>query len=187
MKKTDQRALGLQARASLPIPERSRLSKIISQHVLTQPWIKETKTISCYLSFRDEVETHTLIQTLLEMGKLICVPHTEKGNPEMTMVKLERFDDLEKGHYGILSPPKTGQTIISPKDIDVCLLPGATFDLWGNRIGYGAGYYDRYLAQLRPKAVTCGLAFSVQIVKQIQADDFDVPLDHLITEYGLIR
>lgn len=186
MNKRDLREHGLEARAQLSAEEKSLLSSKIQSHLITAPWIKKAQVISCYLSFNDEVETHMLLQTFLNDGKKVCIPYTEKGNPDMEMMILNDFLDLKRGHYGILSLAKNDSKVVDPRSIDVCLVPGAVFDLSGNRIGYGAGYYDRYLQKLKPEAITCGLAYSLQITKKIPSDPHDISLKKIITEDGFI-
>ncbi|GAG30094.1 unnamed protein product, partial [marine sediment metagenome] len=97
--------------------------------------------------------------------------------------KILDFDtELEKGKKGILEPKKEYYRLFSPEDIDLVIIPGVAFDLSGNRIGRGFGYYDNFLRKVRSSAKIVALAFEMQMVKKIPNDKNDIPVHKIITE-----
>ena len=148
--------------------------------------IKDHKpgTVLTYVSFRSEPDTHGLIEELLKTGIRVAVPKVEK--PEITFYHIESFDDLIPGYMGILEPaqnlnPWKEADVSLGRGTDMILVPGSVFDLKNNRIGYGGGYYDRFLGRY-PDLYSVGLAYRCQIIERIPSDEWDVPLDMVVTE-----
>jgi len=120
-------------------------------------------------------------QTLAE-GKRVVLPKVT--GKTLALVEIGNFDrDVSPGAWGILEPD-SGKPV-ELKDIALVVVPGAAFDLRGNRIGYGAGYYDKLLAQYR--GMTVALAFECQIVPDVPADSHDVPVRKIVTETRVIE
>ncbi len=148
--------------------------------------IKEHKpgTVLSYVSFKSETDTHTLIEELLGMGIRVAVPKVNKD--EIEFYYIESLDDLTPGYMGIPEPAEY-MSAWEPQDesegchADMILVPGSVFDLMNNRIGYGGGYYDRFLSRY-PGLYSIGLAYSCQITDKIPADAWDKPLDMVVTE-----
>jgi len=115
--------------------------------------------------------------------KKIVVPKSNTKNETLILSKLEKWEDLIEGAYGILEPRKIIE--VMPKKIDLAIVPGVGFDEKGNRLGHGKGYYDKLLQKTNAKKI--GLAFECQIVDQIPTFDNDVSMDMLITEKRVIN
>ena len=98
---------------------------------------------------------------------------------------MERWDDLKISSYGILEPKKDKIKNISSDKIDLIIVPGVAFDLKGNRMGHGKGYYDRFLNLV--KSTSIGLAFEFQIIENIPVESHDKPIDMIITEKRIIK
>lgn len=128
-----------------------------------------------YYSFGTEVDTHALINTLLEAGKTVCLPRVIGRG--MAAVRYTA-GALEKGAYGIWEP-------IGMKDTpcEIALVPLLAVDAAGNRLGYGGGYYDRYLRS-HPNMLRVGLCYEGQVVPALPAEKTDIPLSAIITENG---
>lgn len=149
----------------------------------------ECSSLFTYISFASEVDTHNIIRKALMMNKQIYVPRVE--NKEINFYRINSFDMLIKSAYGILEPDinihlkyAESKAFINRK---IMLLPGLAFDMSGNRIGYGAGYYDRYLARYpHDEWVKIGLAYDFQITDKINADRYDVPVEYIVTPNQLI-
>ena len=140
----------------------------------------------CFVSFKDEVETHQLIKDALAQGKKIYVPYIIR--PEKVMVPAEVLDfeeDLVPGYYDILAPREDNLRIKDKSEIDLVVTPGVIFDEQGYRIGYGAGFYDKFFSLLNPDVPKIAIAFSLQQTKELPKDEFDIPVDKLITEKGI--
>lgn len=147
--------------------------------------IRKASTLMLYLNFGSEVETDELICWGWEEGKRIAVPLCRPEGRLLTPCLIESFDDLETGSYGIREPRADRLRIVPHGEIDAVLVPAVAFDRRGYRVGYGGGYYDRFLPQL-PRAAKIGAAFACQIVPEVPTDRYDVQVDRITTEDELI-
>ena len=136
-----------------------------------------------YISTQSEVKTTTLINYLHKTGALVCVPWV-RGN-DIVPVILKKGHPVKKDAYGI-KVPITKIKLTDIKKIDAVVAPGIGFDRHGNRIGFGKGYFDRFLKKLPKKTVKAALAFSCQIVKKIPAEIHDIKMDIIATEKRII-
>ncbi len=143
---------------------------------------KNPKSIFVYISTDDEVPTHGLIDEFLKRGLRVCVPHVvDKQN--MMAVDFPGWPNLQRGALGILAPEEKKATT---QIVDTAIVPGIGFSPSGDRIGHGAGYYDRWLTKnLATRRV--GIAYDWQILTQIPVTKFDMKMDALITENGKIH
>jgi 5-formyltetrahydrofolate cyclo-ligase len=143
--------------------------------------------IMFYVATRSEVQTKEMIKTSIKMGKNIFVPVILTECINLVPSKLTDFDrELEKGKKGIFEPKQEYRRLFPPEDIDLIILPGIAFDIRGNRIGRGCGYYDNFLRKICPSAKIIALAFEIQIVKKIPTDTNDIPVHKIITEDRII-
>lgn len=145
---------------------------------------KISDTIHCFVSMNDrkEVNTHKLIKELLSQNWEVIVPITDFETGELQHSKLESFEELEINKWGVLEPLK--QKSFSEK-IDLILVPLLAADKRFNRLGYGKGFYDRFLNSTN--ALKIGLVFEEFILPHIPTEDFDEKLDILITEKKILR
>lgn len=186
MKKEIRRNM-LNTRNSMATEEVNEKSRIIFQRLINFWPYKQSKNIFSYLSFGSEVTTNYIIDYSIAHKKKISVPLCIKETKEMVACSFNSWQDFSKGTYGILEPNKESLKIVDRTTIDLILVPGAAFDRLGNRIGYGAGYYDRFLNRTNKNTCTIALAFSLQLVPKIPRGIFDVPLNYIITEDGIIK
>lgn len=142
---------------------------------------REASTLMVFLSFGSEVLTDDLLRWGWEAGKRMVVPLCSPQDRRLTPCLLDSFAELGIGRYGIREPKRENIQPASPEEIDAILVPAVAFDRRGYRVGYGGGYYDRYLPKV-PRAVRIGAAFSCQIVAGVPADPYDVPVDRIVTE-----
>lgn len=170
------RSQTLQKRDTLA--DRHKKSDAICQKVVQSDVFRKAKTVFVYLSFRSEVETQLIIDKCFASDKKVCVPVCKK-DCVMDAVVVEDMSNLVYNGYGIAEP--TDVTKVMDKSvIDLCIVPGSVFDRQLNRIGYGKGYYDRYLRDTGIKKVA--LAFDCQIADAVPVDKYDVKMDCIITE-----
>lgn len=174
------------------LAERSKISKedhlsmgnkIIDTFKSTNLY-KNSQMIMIYLSFGTEIHNHEFIKDALAEGKKILVPVTFHEPRMMKPSEIKSFDELEPGYYNILSPKEKYIRFVDKSQIDLIIVPGAVFDKEGYRIGYGGGYYDRFLADL--SAPRLSFAFEMQLRDQVPRDDFDIPVEYIITEERFI-
>ena len=182
-KEIRQRILGL--RNALPPEMIAAASTEIVRRLTGLPGIRAAATLMVYLSFGSEVDTDALIRWGWAEGKRIAVPLCSPEGCCLTPCLIGDFAELEKGHYGIREPRATCLRPADPGRIDAVLVPAVAFDSRGYRVGYGGGYYDRFLPRI-PRAVRIGVAFAGQVVAAVPAEAHDLPVDLIVTEEGLI-
>jgi len=164
-----------------------QMSRQICEHVLSWPLYQKAETIMCYLALPDEPQTDALVRAALAGGKQVCVPCLRKQEfGVMDAAAINDLDDLEVGRLGLKEPRKKNRRLVDPQAIDLILVPGVAFDNAGNRLGRGAGYYDRFLARAT-SATLAGMLWQFQIVDAIPATGHDIPMEYLITEDGIRR
>lgn len=172
----------------LSCSERLAMSRQIVAQLVTHPvFAKDHFFIYC--SYQSEVETRILLHRCLAEGKSVSVPLTVPQQSELVAVAItDPAFDLSPGYMGIPEPiPTLGKFHkVCPQSIDIAIIPGTVFDRSGYRLGYGGGYYDRFLMHKAPRAYRVGLAFSQQLVNRIPALSHDIPMDMLITEKEVI-
>lgn len=145
--------------------------------------VKEYKNIFTYISYGSEVDTVNFIEYLFDSGKNVYVPKCNVDKCEMAPVRITSFDNLQKNQYGILEPVNND---ICDNKIDAIIFPGLVFDINGNRIGYGKGYYDRFFASLNYCPSKIAVCYDFQILDSIPSDNNDVKMDRIITENRMV-
>ncbi len=141
---------------------------------------RHVSSLLIYVSFRSEVNTLPIIEQALSQGIIVATPRCSSQAGIMNFFEIKTMSDLESGKYGILEPASYLVNEFVGDENSICVVPGAAFDMSGYRIGYGAGYYDRYLGHFRGKSI--GLAFDCQVSGGvIPHEKYDKPLDFLIT------
>lgn len=183
------RQLALHRRAALTEAQRQELSRRIHVHILSHPWIQAAAIVHTYCSFGSEVETHELCRALLERGKRVAVPVVPPGATELLHVWLRPGMRFRSNRWGIPEPEVPPQEWLPTEALelrasDVVLVPLVAYDRQLYRLGYGRGFYDRFLRQVPARRV--GLAFSVQAVEELPHEPHDVPLHAVITEEGVV-
>ena len=149
---------------------------------------EENRTVMFFLSFRSEVETRAMVEQNLARGRRVLIPKTE--SKERLLIPSQMFDfekDLVPGFYDIPEPAPGALRPVDPEEIDLLIVPGVAFDLQGNRLGYGGGYYDRFFERLRPGVPLVALAFDLQIVDAVPVDPWDQRMDWVVTEERAIH
>ena len=178
----------LEKRKKLTKQEVKEKSKKIIDNLKSLKEFQSAKNMVFYVSFGNEVDTHEIIKELLaNKEKTVIVPYVLKNYPILQLSELKNFDELEEKTFGILEPRELYIREFSIKKIDLVILPGVVFDKDGCRIGYGFGYYDRFLKKLEKHVKKISLAFELQIVNEIPKEKYDVPVDFVVTEKRVIR
>jgi 5-formyltetrahydrofolate cyclo-ligase len=158
-------------------------SELIKNRLFEMKDFQQALTILFYVSYDNEVYTRDMIKESIKLGKNVIVPKSDKENRKLILSKLNNWEDLVKGAYGILEPKEIDP--ISIDKIDLIIVPGVGFDKQGRRIGHGKGYYDNLLRNSK-KTIHIGLAFEFQIVEKIPTEAHDVPVQKIITEKRVI-
>jgi 5-formyltetrahydrofolate cyclo-ligase len=161
---------------------RQEWGRRVAERFLALPEIRRATTILLFWSFGSEVPTRPLIDRLHERGVTVALPRIEGA--ELVPVRYVPGDPTTLTSFGAEEP--VGGVRLDPSAIDVVGVPGVAFDRRGRRIGYGGGYYDRFLRGLR--AFTVGLAFELQVLDEdLPGGSFDLAVDAIVTEDGTVR
>ena len=160
-----------------------RWSKKICANILLSQQYRHADVIFGYLAFGNEPNIDIVLEQARLAGKTVCVPQII-SETEICAVRFEGFGQLSLDRYGIRSVSGT-DVVINPHEIALVLVPGVGFAKNGNRIGMGAGYYDRFLARAI-HAKTAGVIWDVQLVSAVIREDHDVPVQYVITEEQML-
>lgn len=170
-------------RKALTPDEVNFASESISNSLWETDAFTKANTVMVYISAFNEVSTVAIVEKLLSLGKRVIVPVSDTATETLILSYIEDMSSLSEGAYGILEP-KLIRTA-NATDIDCVLVPGIAFDVNGNRMGFGKGYYDKLLAQT--SAVKIGLCYDFQLVQNIAAEAHDIPMDIIITEKRIFK
>lgn len=170
--KKELRKRALKARHELSIEKKTQYDSLIFDYL--KEYLNPYQTIGVYVSKEEEVDTHHLIEYLLNHNKVVLVPKT--NDKTLTFHQIHSFNDLKKGVFDVLEPVL--EDVYPILDIDIMIVPIVAYDQDKNRIGYGKGYYD---AILKECAYTIGIAYPEQEIKHIPSDNWDIPLHEIIT------
>ena len=161
----------------------SKNSSIITEKLLSMDCIKNANTIMLYLDFNNEVKTNELVNKLLCLNKIVASPITIMDKRELVPCEIKNLSEgINIGAYGIREPKKECSPKVNLDTIDVVVVPAVAYDEDCYRLGYGGGFYDRFLQRLRDDAITIGIAFDFQIFDSVPKEDHDAQLDYIITE-----
>lgn len=177
--KREARRLALAARAA--VINKKEHSLVIADKLTGLSEYKRAKRILCYASYSSEVGTEELCRRIIADGKELYLPCCDIKTKCMTACRASDLSKLKKGAYGIAEPD--GEEI-EPGRLDMVVVPMVGFDRSKGRIGYGRGYYDRFLA--KTDALRCGIAFSAQELQCAAFEPTDLPMNLIITEREMI-
>lgn len=148
------------------------------------PEFQQAGAVLAFASFGSEAETRHLIKASFAAAKRVLLPVTTKEK-SLIPCEITHATRLVHSPLGVPEPPLS--TAVDPSVIDLVIVPGAVFDSRGSRIGYGAGYYDRFLRSLRPDVPKIAIAFDLQVVEEAPTEQHDLPVDIIVTENRVIR
>lgn len=167
-----------------PAVQKEKSEKIIGS-LLDLPDIQQASVILVYVNFRSEVQTISFIKKCLQANKKVAVPVTRVAEKKLLAIRItDPEKDLRPGYCSIPEPGKYLQQTraIDPASIEVVIVPGSVFDEQGGRLGYGGGYYDRFLIRDAPQARRIATAYALQIVDALRLQPHDQSMDRIITE-----
>lgn len=168
-------------RDGISLEEKNVADKKIAAALLNSDEYKSCNTILSYVSMGSEVDTYTVIVQALKDGKQVAVPRCDDNNGKMTFYVINSFEQLEKGSFSVMEPIPDKCSVLTDFDNSLCIVPGLAFDEYGFRLGYGKGYYDRFLS-LHKEIFKIGIEYSCCIVSELVSDTYDIAADLIITE-----
>lgn len=178
--KSSLRSKILHERNLLSSEDISNFSEKISRKILRHPKFVDSKSIFLYFSIGSEVSTTFIIEESLKLGKNVFLPVLDHSD-NLSFHKFESFSKMKKGKFGILEPTSK----VSLIDPDLVVVPALAFDLHLHRLGYGKGYYDRFLKST--SAYKIGICFDFQIIEKIPNESHDQKMDEIISEKRSIK
>ena len=184
MNKQEIRKVVLQARDGLSRIERERGNILLTERILGHQWFYTSRTLLCFVSFGSEIDTSEILQKAFRREKRVYVPKVIQGTqvPEMRFYRIASLEELQKGYRGIREPEGIseeyrygGNFETEEADSVLMLMPGVAFDRFRGRLGYGRGFYDRFLQdkpQLQQR--TIGVGYRCQLVEKLPVSEYDV-------------
>ncbi len=175
----------LKRRETLNSNLRESLSSSICSMIIKSFFYLESKSLMLYSSIRGEVDLGILYNDALKRHKSVYVPTVSLRSLKINPVQCFVDTIWEKGPYGILEPMYKPNRLRSKK-LDLIFIPGVAFDRNSNRLGFGKGFYDKFLKNMPNTTLKIGVAFDFQIVDTIKSDPWDIKMDIIVTEKGFI-
>ncbi len=180
--KKDIRKTVLAARNALSRRQIESMSRRIFERFTRLQEAKRCSVLMAFLNFGTEVITDPFIEWAWQQGKQVAVPLCRPETRQMIASAIETFDDVEPGYFGVREPKRQALRPVDKGLIDLILVPAVAFDRRGYRVGYGGGYYDRFLPDIRKEVPRIGIIFSLQLINEVPTDRYDLPVDMIITE-----
>ncbi|MEW6380771.1 MAG: 5-formyltetrahydrofolate cyclo-ligase [bacterium] len=170
----------LAQRNKIPPSEREEKSQLIMGQLIQTPDFSRALSIMIYVSFTSEVMTREMIIYSLKVNKKVIVPVVDVGHHRLILSEIESFDELVPSTYGIMEPQHLRP--VQAEQVDLFILPGVAFDDRGVRLGYGGGYFDRLFGSVEQHQKLIGLAFELQMQKELPCAPHDILMNMVITE-----
>ncbi|MGG1697285.1 5-formyltetrahydrofolate cyclo-ligase [Bacillus zhangzhouensis] len=164
--------------------EFKRNAAVLYEHLFQLTAWKQAKTIALTMSRGKEVPTRPLIEKAWEEGKTVCVPTCFPESKEMIFYQYTPQTKMNSSYFGLTEPDPETSAAVHKEAIDLMIVPGVCFDHQGYRIGYGGGYYDRYLVDYQGE--TLALCLSVQQIEHVPAETHDMPVSIIVSEKGVM-
>ncbi|RKD72998.1 5-formyltetrahydrofolate cyclo-ligase [Sinobaca qinghaiensis] len=160
------------------------MQSYVYEHLFASDMWKKSDRVAVTLSTGREIDTMPLIEKAWEEQKQIAVPKVDPMQRSLHFYSMDSMHELEEGFAGIMEPQTHNKQEWDKNKFDMVIVPGMVFDREGYRIGFGGGYYDRFLEDCR--ACTCSLAFSYQLIERVPREAHDIPVQAVVTEEGVI-
>ena len=178
----------IQKRKKLGDLKKNEKSIAIAKRLFGMDEFKKAKSVFCFLSTSAEVQTDWIIRESLGFGKQVLVPLLDSGEENLQVVRIPSMDiEFVTGRYGIREPAPKFRNIIPFSSIDFVMVPGLAFDAFGNRVGYGGGFYDKVFKKITKNATRVAIGFGFQLFDLVPHTDLDEPVHFLITEVTTLR
>ncbi|OJF92921.1 5-formyltetrahydrofolate cyclo-ligase [Alkalibacterium sp. 20] len=165
--------------------ERKKAEKAMHEHLFESSLWKQAQSIGVTLSTKKEWDTKTIIERAWIEGKRVCIPKAIHQTRALHFYEITSFLQVERGYFDLLEPVVSETKRVDEATIDLMIVPGLIFTRSGHRIGFGGGYYDRFLKHF--EKATVSLLHSNQLIDSFPVENHDIPVRYLFTEEGLMR
>ena len=162
-------------------------SLIVTRRLLDMGEFKTSKAVFCFLSTAHEVKTEEIILKAFRLGKDVLVPLLNPQEGDMQVVRISRDTRFAIGKYGVREPSLETREVVSSACIDFVIAPGLAFDIFGNRIGYGGGHYDKLFKNISNDVTRVAVGYDFQIIESVPHSDFDESVHFIVTETKTLR
>lgn len=178
----------IRKRNVIPPEVRNAKNRIIQERLYALDEFMNARVVFSFVSFRTEVDTSGIIKKAFFDRKKVVVPKVNKEDRMLLLYEIKNMDELSEGYMGIPEPSvATADRSCSIHDAEIVIIPGVGFDPHGNRIGYGAGYYDKLLSEMKRVVPVIAPAYEEQLVDFIPAEEHDIRVDLIVTDRRVIR
>lgn len=184
MDKTELRKNAISMLKSISEAERKNIEEKLTHNIVKSDVWKQSDVVGITISNGFEWNTKPIIETAWNEGKSICVPKCRPKERKLDFHRINTYEQLEVVYYNLLEPIPEETQKVDKGMIELLIVPGLLFDRNGFRIGFGGGYYDRFLSDFSNNRIS--LASNAQIVEELPAESFDIPVDSIITESGFL-
>ena len=174
----------LQMRRQLDPVQKARMDARIARRLTELPVFFQAEELLLYAATEIEVDTREILRVASELGKRVYFPCCQVAQHAMRFYQASSFEEMRASHYGILEPAATPDAEWMGHSRTLCIVPAQAVDRRGMRLGYGGGYYDRFLAR-HPLVQTIGLCYSAGLVDSVPTETYDIPLEMILTETTL--
>ena len=186
MTKSEIRTLYKEKRSALTLSQVEEMSAEIQYNIFSLPQYNDCKALFTFINYGKEVVTKNIIKDALKKGKNVAVPYMTGKPHEMVFLKIDGLDNLVENKYGILEPVFNEEDIVNSDESTFIIVPALVLDNNKNRMGYGGGFYDKYLSENK-YLCSVGVAYDFQIVENVPTEENDVPLDIIVTNRGIVK
>ena len=174
-------------RKALSNLKKNEKSLIVTRRLLDMGEFKTSKAVFCFLSTAHEVKTEEIILKAFRLGKDVLVPLLNPQEGDMQVVRISRDTRFVIGKYGVREPSLETREVVSSACIDFVIAPGLAFDIFGNRIGYGGGHYDKLFKNISNDVTRVAVGYDFQIIESVPHSDFDESVHFIVTETKTLR
>ena len=174
-------------RKALSNLKKNEKSLIVTRRLLDMGEFKTSKAVFCFLSTAHEVKTEEVILKAFRLGKDVLVPILNPQEGDMQVVRISRDTRFAIGKYGVREPSLKTREVVSSACIDFVIAPGLAFDIFGNRIGYGGGHYDKLFKNISNDVTRVAVGYDFQIIESVPHSDFDESVHFIVTETKTLR
>lgn len=180
-RKKELRKRMLEQRNQLEPAQAEEMSVAICKGIEAHPHFKQAQTVLMYMPFRGEVDVRPLMVSAWQKGKRVILPKSVPADHSLRLLRADNLEELVPGAYGILEPLEEEGRHINPEELDLAVVPGVAFDHKRYRLGYGGGYYDRFLTTYGTKLYRIGAAFPFQVTDTVFPEAHDQQMDDVVT------
>lgn len=166
------------------IENKGEKDELIRENLICNDLYLNAKQVLFYAPLNDEINIDDCINDALMLKKRVALPSCTDNNGNMKFYYISSLDDLKLGHFGVREPDTDMCEEVTDFNNSICVVPGLAFSKKGFRLGYGKGYYDRFLKNYI--SISIGLCYNELVLNELPTDEFDIPVNYVITENSII-